>query len=66
MWWHKTRATPRRLTRLVTRLVTRLALVIAAAGLVAGCFEPLYGSRPSINSESVHDKLGAVEIKPIP
>jgi LPS-assembly lipoprotein len=58
MWWLRRRATARRLAR--------LAIVLAAAGLTAGCFEPLYGSRPSIDSESVHDKLGAIEIAPIP
>jgi len=58
MWWLRERAAPRRLAR--------LAIVLAAAGLVAGCFEPLYGSRPSIDAESVHDKLSAVEIAPIP
>lgn len=43
-------------------LFVRLALVLAAASLTAGCFEPLYGSRPSVDGESVHDKLDAVEI----
>jgi LPS-assembly lipoprotein len=57
MWWHKPRAVIG---------FARLAIVLAAAGLTAGCFEPLYGSRPSLNAESVHDKLGAVEIAPIP
>jgi LPS-assembly lipoprotein len=58
MWWLRQRNATRRLAR--------LAIVLAAASLTAGCFEPLYGSRPSIDSESVHDKLGAVEIAPIP
>jgi len=57
MWWLKSRTAPRRLCR--------FAVVLAAASLTAGCFQPLYGSRPSIDSESVHDKLGAVEIRPI-
>ena len=57
MWWRN----PHALARAV-----RLAIVLAAAGLTAGCFEPLYGSRPSVNGEGVHDKLGAVEIPPIP
>ncbi|MFZ0425006.1 MAG: LPS assembly lipoprotein LptE [Xanthobacteraceae bacterium] len=46
--------------------VARLAVVLAAASLTAGCFEPLYGSRPSVNAESVHDKLGGIDIPPIP
>jgi LPS-assembly lipoprotein len=44
----------------------RLAIVLAAASLTAGCFEPLYGSRPSVNAESVHDKLADIDIAPIP
>jgi LPS-assembly lipoprotein len=48
------------------RRLARLALVLAAASLTAGCFEPLYGNRPSVDSENVHDKLTAVEIAPIP
>jgi LPS-assembly lipoprotein len=58
MWWREQRVFWRRLSR--------LAVVLAAASLTAGCFEPLYGSRPSIDAESVHDKFSAVEIPPIP
>jgi LPS-assembly lipoprotein len=43
-------------------LLGRLLFVLGAAGLTAGCFEPLYGSQPALNTESVHDKLGAVDI----
>ncbi len=57
MWWPSERANRRRLAR--------LAIVLAVASLTAGCFEPLYGSRPSVDSESVRDKLAAVEISPI-
>ena len=46
--------------------VARLAVVLAAASLTAGCFQPLYGSRPSVDAESVHDKLGGIDIPPIP
>jgi LPS-assembly lipoprotein len=44
----------------------RLVIVLAAGGLTAGCFEPLYGSRPAVNAESVHDKLSEVDLPPIP
>jgi LPS-assembly lipoprotein len=54
MWWCNPRA------------AVRVAAVLAAASLTAGCFEPLYGSRPSVGTESVHDKLAEVEIAPIP
>lgn len=57
MWWLDRRSAAR---------LARLAVVLAAAGLVGGCFEPLYGSRPTLNAESVRDKLGAVDIPPIP
>jgi len=57
MWWCERRTAVR---------VMRLAVVLAAASLTAGCFEPLYGSRPSVNAESVRDKLAEVDIAPIP
>jgi LPS-assembly lipoprotein len=57
MWWCERRTMAR---------AARLAVVLAAASLTAGCFEPLYGSRPSVNAESVHDKLAEVDIAPIP
>jgi LPS-assembly lipoprotein len=59
MWWRE----PRRWRR--TARLTRLAMVLAAAALTAGCFEPLYGARPAANSESVQDKFAAIEIPPI-
>jgi len=43
----------------------RLTVVLAAAGLVAGCFQPLYGRGPSVDVDSVHDKLGEVDIPAI-
>ena len=47
-------------------ILARLGLVLAAAGLLAGCFEPLYGRNPSVGDESVRDKLAEVFIAPIP
>ena len=45
----------------------RLGLALGAAGLLAGCFQPLYGrSPPSAGGESVADKLAEVLIPPIP
>jgi len=49
----------------VLRLM-RLALALGAAGLVAGCFEPLYGARPAADSENVRDKLAEVQLAPVP
>ncbi|HTP93742.1 MAG TPA: LPS assembly lipoprotein LptE [Xanthobacteraceae bacterium] len=44
------------------KLIGRLAFVLGAASLTAGCFEPLYGSAPSVQSENVRDKLAAVDV----
>jgi LPS-assembly lipoprotein len=44
----------------------RLGFVLAAAGLVAGCFVPLYARNPSAGDESIRDKLAEVDIPPIP
>jgi LPS-assembly lipoprotein len=41
----------------------RLAVVLTAAGLTAGCWQPLYGARPG--GEGVQDKFAAVDIPPI-
>ncbi len=57
MSWRELGLEPRRLARLV--------VVIAAAGLTAGCWEPLYATRPAVNSEGVQGKFAAVEIPPI-
>jgi LPS-assembly lipoprotein len=56
MWW---REFPRR------RRLARLAMVLAAAGLTAGCWEPLYGTHPGVNGESVQDKFAAIDVPPI-
>jgi LPS-assembly lipoprotein len=56
MWWRERLLNGRRSARLV--------VVLAAAGLAAGCFEPLYKSHPSVD-DGVQDKFAAVEIRPI-
>ena len=59
MWWREHRE---------RRAAGRgaLASLWRAAGLLAGCFQPLYGSHPSVGGESVKDKLAEVQIAPIP
>jgi len=47
------------------RAWVRLGIVLSAAGLLAGCFEPLYG-RQAAGGDSVRDKLADVLIPPIP
>jgi LPS-assembly lipoprotein len=49
------------------RALARIAVVLAAAGLTAGCFEPLYGrNNVPPGADSVRDKLAEVEIPIIP
>ena len=48
------------------RQLGRLGIVMVAAGLTGGCFQPLYGHGPAVGSASVGDKLASVEIPPIP
>jgi len=57
MWWRELSPHWRRAARLVA--------VLVVAGLTAGCFEPLYGSKPAVNAEGVQDKFASVEIPPI-
>ena len=38
-------------------------MALTAAGLTAGCFEPLYGARPTANAESVQDKFAAIAVE---
>jgi LPS-assembly lipoprotein len=54
MWWFERSAAWRR--------AAAVAVVLAAAGLTAGCFEPLYGTRPSVATESVRDKLAQIDV----
>jgi LPS-assembly lipoprotein len=54
MWWFKRNAAGGR--------VARLAIVLAVAGLTAGCFQPLYGRQPSAATDSVGDKLAQIDV----
>jgi len=57
MWWRE--------LRLPWHRFFRLAVVLGAAGLTAGCWQPLYGTPPTPNTEGVQDKFAAVDIPPI-
>ena len=59
MWWLE--------HRLQQRQLIRLAVVLAAASLTAGCFEPLYGTHATLGGvpDSVHTRLAAVDIPTI-
>jgi LPS-assembly lipoprotein len=60
MWWPKPGSSWRRLAWPV-----RLAAVLAAGGLTAGCWQPLYGAHPGPGGEGVQDKFAAIDIPPI-
>jgi LPS-assembly lipoprotein len=58
MWWSRRHA--------AWAQGARLALVLAAASLTAGCWQPLYGTNPTVATDSVRDKLAQVDIPVIP
>jgi LPS-assembly lipoprotein len=47
------------------RPAAAVALACALGGLTAGCWQPLYGKPPDVNTDSVHDKFLSTEIPPI-
>lgn len=47
------------------RLFGRAALIVAAAAMLAGCFQPLYGERSATGREGIRDKLSSIEVAPI-
>jgi LPS-assembly lipoprotein len=62
MWWHDHRAT-------VAPLIApaaRLGVILALAGLLSGCFEPLYGERSLTGGPGLRQRMGSVEIDRIP
>ena len=51
----------------MVRAGIRLGIVLAVAGLAAGCgFHPVYGRDPSVGDESVRDRFAEVLVVPIP
>jgi LPS-assembly lipoprotein len=57
MWWSEHCAAIGRFTR--------LGLALVAAGLVAGCFQPLYGDLSLAGGSDMRSKLSAVDVLPI-
>ncbi|HTT46949.1 MAG TPA: LPS assembly lipoprotein LptE [Pseudolabrys sp.] len=53
MWW---REIPR---------LSRLPLVLALAGMTAGCFQPLYGEKTVDGGPGIVDKLSSVDVVPV-
>jgi LPS-assembly lipoprotein len=57
MWWSEGRS--------IARHGATLMIVLAAASLTGGCFEPLYGTKPTVATETVGDKLQQVDVPAI-
>jgi LPS-assembly lipoprotein len=57
MWWPE--LSPR-----FPRLL-RLAVAMGAAGLCAGCFQPLYGDYSLTGGPGIRDRLSSVEVMPV-
>ena len=57
MWWPKPRSTVSRLAALATAL--------ALAGLLGGCFEPMYGEKTLAGGPGLNQRLRSVAIDPI-
>jgi LPS-assembly lipoprotein len=47
------------------RRLTRVAIVLASAGLLAGCFEPLYGERSVSGGPGLRERLSSVDVAQI-
>jgi len=48
-----------------TNRLIRLLAALALAGLLGGCFQPLYGDQASVGGSSLADKMSGVEVAPI-
>jgi LPS-assembly lipoprotein len=57
MWWPERRAIVHRLAR--------PALALALAGLLAGCFQPLYGEHTLAGGPGLGQRLRSVDVEPI-
>jgi len=57
MWWHKPPSTASRFAPLAT--------VLALAGLLGGCFEPLYGEKTLAGGPGLSQRLRSVAVDPI-
>src|SRR5262245_13367543 len=58
MWWHRHRNAAGRWAR--------VAMALAAAGLLAGCFQPLYGEKSLTGGPGVRERLSSVDVGNIP
>jgi LPS-assembly lipoprotein len=61
MWWHDQRPTVAR----CANLARNFGVAAAVTGLLAGCFEPLYGQKTLAGGDGLRQRLGSVAIDPI-
>jgi len=61
MWWHDHRTTVAR----CAGLARTLGVMITLAGLLAGCFEPLYGEKTLAGGSGLRQRMSSVSIDPI-
>jgi LPS-assembly lipoprotein len=66
MWWPDPLPFRSLRQRRSTRTTARIVAALALTGLLAGCFQPLYGERSvSGGGSPIADKLSAVDVLPI-
>src|SRR6185312_8666057 len=58
MWWHDRPST-------ISRFAG-VALTLALAGMLGGCFEPMYGERSLSGGPGLRDRMNAVSVDQIP
>ena len=58
MWWHE--------QRMIAGRLARAAAILAAAGLLAGCFQPLYGQMSATGRPALGESLRGVDVIQIP
>jgi LPS-assembly lipoprotein len=61
MWWFERRSTVARFAG----PASRLGAIVALAGLLGGCFEPLYGEKTLAGGPGLQQRLSSVVIAPI-
>jgi LPS-assembly lipoprotein len=49
----------------ICRRFAAIAMVLALAGVTAGCFQPLYGERPVTGGPDIRGQLSGVDVVPI-
>jgi LPS-assembly lipoprotein len=45
--------------------IVRLLMVLAVAGLTAGCFQPLYGDKATVGGPGIAERMKTVDVVPV-